>query len=279
MHSISVIIPWCDRPELVETLEHNSEAFLSLGAEVIIVNCGGDSKIIPMSKLKQLDAPISWLDLSSVKFNKCLANNYGVFSAKSESILLLDCDILLSKDTFRDMYTSLDDKTFVTVATVLETSENIHLEPSRFEISEVTHSIEFLLTDGRKTNVNTNTLNVRNGARSGPGIIMFRREDYMSIEGMKSSLVGWGWDDIVLIVRLQLAAGKIRKEIGSVHHISQIVSDPKPKNKSKLEEETRNYLTCLSDYAVGDFSGTLKSDIAENEIVKSLNIKKNYNSG
>src|SRR5262249_20350063 len=39
---VSVVIPWCNRAEIKATLSHNRDKLQAVGAEVVVVNCGGD---------------------------------------------------------------------------------------------------------------------------------------------------------------------------------------------------------------------------------------------
>ena len=96
-NDVGVIIPWCNRPELSETLVRNRSALLEHVEAVTIVNCGGDPD---HAERIAADANLPILSLVHVHashFNKCLALNIGAWVIGTTYLLLLDADIVLSK--------------------------------------------------------------------------------------------------------------------------------------------------------------------------------------
>lgn len=87
---LSVIIPWCDRPEIAATLAHNRAQLSRSGREVIVVSCGGEP-----GELGRLLEPLAWPGPRSVHvptpaFNKGIALNLGVWAARAATLFLLD---------------------------------------------------------------------------------------------------------------------------------------------------------------------------------------------
>ena len=74
MFQTSVIIPWCDRPELGVSLKTNETIFASNGAEVLVVNYGGSETMLA-DLLSAMTEPLTVLHVRAEEFNKCAAIN------------------------------------------------------------------------------------------------------------------------------------------------------------------------------------------------------------
>jgi hypothetical protein len=68
---VTTIIPWCQRPELEQTLRHNTPCLEELGGEVIVANCGGDASQLgrilqspDLVKARPIDIRSAWQDPS-----------------------------------------------------------------------------------------------------------------------------------------------------------------------------------------------------------------------
>lgn len=266
MTELSVVIPWRDRPELLQTLRHNAPHFTAVGAEITVVNCGGDPASVPWSELAGLGMPLARLDLERAEFNKGCAINLGVHHSSADTLLLLDADILLAPETLSALQSARTSRTFVTVAAVIDAGRDTGATPPGLAVARVTHMVEFGLPDGTAHRINTNALHLSDGARAGPGLVLLRRADFLAVGGMKSTLTGWGWDDIDLIARLQMALGLERHETGRVEHVPHGVAPASLAQADKGASEARNFRICLADYAVGDFKGTFDTDVAETTV-------------
>src|SRR6266480_5887077 len=99
--NLSVIIPWCDRPEIAETLTANLPIFRSYAMAVTIVNCGGDSTELEKIVL-EAGADALLLHLTDVPFNLSLARNLGLEYSCSEYVFMLDADVVVSDKTVRE---------------------------------------------------------------------------------------------------------------------------------------------------------------------------------
>ncbi|MBY3222199.1 galactosyltransferase-related protein [Rhizobium laguerreae] len=274
MISVSVVIPWCDRPELLRTLANNSQAFLTSGVEVIIANCGGRQRIPADALLSETGLSVRWLDISASIFNKGLALNLGASLSERDALLFLDADVVIASPV-EELIEALNPASFVTIASVVESSVSPRPTTTTQFVETVTHTVEFRTTAGEIHKVMTNRLDLGKRARSGPGLILVWRADFLNVGGMNRELIGWGWDDLDLVARLQIALGRVRREVGSVIHLSHNDDVRHLPRGSRGESEGYNFMTCLAAYAVGDLHGTYETDVAHH--ASRLRVRTNRN--
>jgi glycosyltransferase involved in cell wall biosynthesis len=257
---LSVVIPWRARDELATTLRHNRARLISSAAEVMVVSCGGDSRQL-MRLTKVVDLPgLRLLHIAKRRFNKSLALNVGAAMARASRLLFLDADILLDDAMLDDATSLLRRPGFVNVERVHESAIRHPHRQSR--LLHVAHRIDLLTTDGRRATIETNRLRLADRSRSAPGLVLLRRDDFVAVGGMSSDLEGWGWEDLDLLVRLQLKLGLPQRLTGEVTHLSHDDSQRDTRGRPRAETETTNYLRCLARYAGGNFMGTYRSDVA-----------------
>src|SRR5215213_4769321 len=213
---LSVIITWCNRPELERTLGENRQLFERYDAEVIVVNCAGSqadlSKILSQPRPRRL----SRVDLQTTVFNKCLAINLGVSAAQSDHIFLLDADIVLTEDFLRTAFGIIADQHFFTVERVVE-SEPEPLPPND-HLEEMTHRMSFVGRGGRKATAMVRRT-LRDDSRNAPGLVMLARKHFLEVGGMNADLQGYGWEDRDLLLRLQFLLGLEERSGGTVMHL------------------------------------------------------------
>jgi N-terminal domain of galactosyltransferase len=260
--SLSVIIPWCDRPELLRTLAHNAACFAATGAEVIVGNCGGRRDTLPGELMALAGVALRWTDIPALGFNKGLALNLGASLSKRDALFFLDTDILIEPATLVELVGALNEESFVTVASVVE-SRALELRRPPSQIEAVTHMVEFRTAAGEIHRIVTNRLDLQHGARTGPGLALVWRRDFLAIGGMNGALTAWGWDDLDLIARLQMALGRQRREVGSVTHLSHSDRTRTIFGKDRGKSESRNFMACLAAYSAGDLRGTYDEDVAQ----------------
>ncbi len=262
MTSLSVIIPWRDRPELPRTLAHNAAGLAAVGAEVIVANCGGRRESPSNDLAVAENVPLRWIDIPAAGFNKGLALNLGASLSQRDALFLLDTDILIESGTMDALMGALDDGCFVTVASVVESSAIGAAPRPSSRIAAVTHAVELRTSTGETHRIVTNRLDLGRGARAGPGLALVWRRDFLAVGGMNSELTGWGWDDLDLILRLQMALGRQRREVGQVTHLSHGDGARTLLGQSRGESEGRNFMACLAACSVGDLRGTYDADVA-----------------
>jgi len=257
---LSVVIPWADRPEIAITLRRNAPLFTAVGAEVVVVNCGGDPDRltealagVPLPGLRRVEVP-------ATGFNKGLALNLGISAARSGRLFLLDADVLLQEGLLPRGIGLLDRPCFVTVDRVLESQPLRQIE--RPGLREVAQIIELVGPRNRKVRLETNRVRFRDASRSGPGLILLAREHFVAVDGMNSDLEGWGWEDLDLLARLQLALRLPRRRWGSVVHLSHGDEVRRFEGPEPAANEQRNQAMCLVNYGLGHYQGTWADDVA-----------------
>ena len=257
---ISIIVPWCNRPNIGRMLEQNSSSFRRANAEVLLVNFGGEQ-----TRLRQLlgDSPPAFLrvlDIDFQGFNKCCAQNLGVEASRAERLFLLDEDIVLQEDTLDAALDVLERRRcFVTVQRVDESEPAERHSPV---LESVAFSTEFRAPGGRRVAIETNATYLQSGARAGPGLACMEKADFLRIKGTNSMIHGRGWGDIDLIARLQFALDLERVQLGRATHFSHSTHEPWAyDDRTRAQSEPDNYLRCLENYANGRFMGTYAIDL------------------
>jgi GT2 family glycosyltransferase len=255
---LSILVPWCNRPELQQTLRRNTEQFNHDGREVLVVSCGGD-----LQQLQQLTADHDCQALrllhaeTSQGFNKSACLNLGATSAAGSAVLVLDTDIVLTPDCLRTCLDALaDGQCFVTIAQVIESAPSTVAPWSGWDersfITRHATTMELSGENGRRAVIQWSVR--KDGIRGGPGLVMVRREHIVAVGGYNSNLLGWGFEDYDLQIRLQLSLGLRHVSCGRVHHLSH------PKAPDAVQSNERNVAICRENYLRGDFVGTLRSD-------------------
>jgi len=254
--ALTVIIPWCDRPEIKETLCANGEHLAAARAEVIVVACGGDQKwlapALVAAKHPGLDLTLVAFDYAP--FNKSLALNLAAAQANAGVLLVLDSDILLEPTTLPFMLDALTQDSYVRVKNVCETQAEV-ADPG--SVIELGFSVTIGLDDGRSCTVETSTSNPQTGSRSGVGLIMVARQHFVEVGGMNSNLEGWGWEDIDLAVRLQLGLNLRAQAVGDVRHLTH------ESQTDSAGTQSMNMSTALRSYNAGSLQGSFDDDVVE----------------
>jgi glycosyltransferase involved in cell wall biosynthesis len=254
----SIIIPWADREELATTLRANRNTLFSKAQQLIIANCSGDLSFIEQSiaRAKIDDALI--IDIAAPSFNKGLAINLAVSRAVGKNILLLDNDIVFGGPAAASLLQSANRSTFATPEFVVESPRR---NASLRKVASISHHVEIVLADGRSAFVETSRQGFSPYSRSAPGVLCVRRERFVEAGGMNSDLAGWGWEDIDLIVRLQLLCGMRRTQRGRVKHVSNESEAPNSSQIStKAITQSKNFSLALVNYMAGDLHGTFDRD-------------------
>jgi glycosyltransferase involved in cell wall biosynthesis len=271
---LSVVIPWKDRPELEETLNHNGLILYEHNAEIIVANCAGN-----VSMLRRITSSIKEINIRHVyipakEFNKSLAINLGVYNTRADRLFLLDADILIEDEFLSLVLEAMDSPCIVTVARVFESrtreeynASSLAMPPELAEIQETgirafTHVFEMENCKGKPVRLETNRVHIQDGSRSGPGLVLLTKAHFIAVEGMNSQLSGWGWEDLDLLARLQLALGLSRQEYGSVVHLSHDDSVREVQRGDRKIGQQNNFYTSLSNYVIGNFLGTYTNDVS-----------------
>jgi hypothetical protein len=256
--SLAVILPWRDRPELLQTIQANLGWLRTFSDKIVIVNCGGSSQW-----LRDNLAPIGGvqtivLELPAETFNKSLAINLGLSLADTELVFILDVDVIVD-DFFPAAFLLCDGSACVTLQRIRESAPGAAIHS---ELAELTLSLRLKTSNSDVATVETSHISFAEGTRSAPGILLAAREHLIETGGLNSNLLAWGWEDVDLLVRLQLKCRLRHHQTGRGIHISH-GDDLRyfgPFN-SRAESEQRNSQLCLSRYHSGNLEGTLREDL------------------
>lgn len=267
MISLTILIPWKDRDELGLTLNNNSHAFKRSRASVIVVNCGGDTSQL-LSLTKKCDFPIEIVDIRGFEFNKSRALNIGINYARSEYVFNIDADVMITEDTMMTLMNSLRPGYMTTIERLEESSKICgirHDRESAIRDIVTEETTRFVWTNGQETVVPNFRRYFSDGSRGGQGQLLVRKEDLTSIDGYNSELVGWGYEDIDILIRLQRLAGLSHLQMGEAIHLSHDDQRRCIYGVSKSVNNRRNATAAYKRYSIGQFRGTLSADLLATE--------------
>ncbi|MDM5175747.1 galactosyltransferase-related protein [Massilia sp. DJPM01] len=256
---MSIVIAWRNRAELGATLAANLVVAAAWDAEFVVVNYGGDAAALDALLAPFEDAPVRLLELAADGFNKSRALNLGVHVARGEYLLLLDADVILTEFDVARAMAETDGGGWLTLGKV---RESVPPRRQRGRIAEYASSLDIVLDDGRRARVDTKRHFFEDGARSCPGIMFLRRADLLAIGGFNSLLVGWGWEDVDVHVRLGLALGRPASGLGEGVHLSHGDEQRFFIGDSPGANNQRNQQICMGLYDAGQFEGSYAQDVA-----------------
>lgn len=260
--SLTVLIPWSNRPELQTTVRLNAAALRAMGATLGIVNCGGDPAAL-RALVSGVDLDLFLLDVAT-PFNRALALNLGAHHASSHLLFMLDADVLLEPDTLAVLVGEANGRRVVTVAEVNETAsaQRRAARQSAFLQDVVrTQFVEFVWRDGKRTKVQVYRGHLA-GTRAGSGLVLVSREHFLRVGGFNAEITGWGVEDLDLLTRLQYVCDLEHVQAGEVGHLSHDDSVRDLRGQTREQSNDRNFQTIHRHYMRGQFAGTLEADVA-----------------
>lgn len=254
---ISVVIPWCDRSALQQTLQKNRYCFSSHAAEVLLINLGGNREDLTAYAAGLQLPKLRMIHALHEPFNKAKALNIGLAKSISETVVFLDADIEIDESFFNSV-ALMEQGVFFTLARVEDIGHR-HAAGNG-GIEHISYTISIAFKNQTETAVLTKRLYLDSPGRNAPGVVAAKRSDLVAIGGLNSTCRDWGWEDIDLIFRLQHFLNLTRREAGlGIHYPS--VEDCTVGNEVKMEaSETINFANCLSNYSDNNFLGTLRMD-------------------
>lgn len=258
--SLTVVIPWCDRPELARSLEGNRAEFEAARAEILVVDCGGESGGLE-ELLEEVSLPaVRRIRLPGATFNKALALNVGAYRARGRRLFFLDADVILEPGFFEAASSQVTENRFVTLDRVVESEPGTVIEELP-GLAEMAHVFELTDADGRVAALETNRVRFTDDSRSAPGMILLSRDAFLEVGGMNSDLEGWSWEDLDLVARL-LFSGFERVCLGSGIHLTHGDDVRALGDLNRPASEARNFRMCLANYRHGHYFGTYDDDVA-----------------
>jgi glycosyltransferase involved in cell wall biosynthesis len=258
---LSVLIPWYQRDELAQTLAANALSFGSMEAEVLILNCGGESGRLTELVRTSKTAAVRQIDITAGRFNKSLALNLGLKFSRSDYVFTLDADIILLDDHLQEA-ALLDEGCFSTIEWVYES------QPARnsTQFTEDTAPplpadsiLELRFRNGARVKHQLSRRDASGNRYASPGLLLVRKRDLLEIEGYNSQLQGWGWEDDDVLVRLQYTRGLKRLLRGKATHLTH-GDDRRVFDSTRGRSDQRNFIKCCWNYNRGNFAGTYRAD-------------------
>jgi hypothetical protein len=260
---MTTIIAWRDRPELGETLRHNTPFLDAMRSDVIVVNSGGDSRALRQLR-RATSLPTTQIDLPHEQFNKSCALNVGIHEARPGVILILDADILLTTSLAPYAARCAGQECFAIgcgMSLVPPRPPAFDVPPGPVLKNVVSAStLEFHWVDGTVSTVFVDRLDYGSGRRVSQGIILARKAHLVEVGGYRSDFVGWGWEDLDIHVRLLrrgLACVYFDDEIKHLEHGDEMRDLRGPKKEGNRANRWRAWQA----YAAGEFAGTYEADI------------------
>ncbi|MBL6447567.1 glycosyltransferase [Fulvivirga sp. 29W222] len=260
-----MIITWRDRKEIDRALPSFLETVKLLNGEIIIVNFGGDGKMLN----DLISDKIDYLKVIHVEqqefFHKTVAANIGASYASNEILFFCDCDIILDPIQIHELCTKFkaDEGFFGNLVGVTETEVN---SIGNNHVTNFGYELRIRTADGRELKIVDQEEDSENGYRNAPGLLFVKKQDFLSIDGYNGDLLGWGWEDQDMISRLTLGAGLKRVFHGYAQHISH---DDEARTGNYPEKDrwtSRDHMfrQALRNYDNNRFKGTYQSDIERN---------------
>lgn len=257
--TISILIPWCDRPEVGVALARHSKEFDAISAEVLIVNCGGDPRCLREALATIRVNEVRILHLSDARFNKPLALNIGAVFSRSARLFLLDADVILEPNILTDALHLVGETRFVTIARVDESDQSSESpEETTVWVERIEIADDKTITMKRRMGKRRITTNKREGS----GLVLLTKEHFTSIRGMNSEMLGCGWEDIDFLLRLMAALSLEKVSIGRATHLTHGDGIRYFAGETKADSRARNLAIAFERYSRHDFFGTLKEDEA-----------------
>jgi hypothetical protein len=266
--ALSILIPWYQRDELLLTLAANAPVFRALGAEILVLNCGGNSERLRHLITASEVTAVRQLDIFAPRFNKALALNVGLLHSRSDTIFTLDADVALLGDALAEAKALTEDHSFVTIEWVYESEPANPVDPKQQGIVDdfaaalvSSATLELHFRDGATVQHQLSRRDFFGNKRAGPGLLLAAKRDLLAIHGFNSIIQGWGWEDDDVLVRLQYVLKLRRVQKGEALHLTH-GDDRRMLYESRRQSDRANFIKCCRNYNNGVFLGTYDSDVA-----------------
>lgn len=290
----SVLTTWYNRDELRLTLRENARWFERHSAEILVINCGGDTDYLRHLILESGATGVRQINIPNVSFNKCLALNIGIHCSRNPWIFTVDADLILQSDVLEESLPFLHPGSLVTMRWLHESLNMDDAKPaaaasatldlgndSFLESIYRTHTLEMNFRDGTSVSVPTYHYGKGRrgkGSRIGSGQLLVSKQDILAVGGYNSNIRQWGWEDYDIQIRLKKMLLLKHIEVGEAIHLTHgnekrdLLS-----GQTQSQTDVMNFRYICSCYAAGNFKGTYLKDIEEwahfaTEDVVSMNL-------
>lgn len=260
---LSIVIPWLNRSELKHAMPALAESARLVGGDVTVVDYGGAPSQLAEQMAGCDSAVVRVVRVEGERyFNKARAQNVGAAYAERPVIFFCDCDIVVLPDKIAELAIDVDTTPgcFATIAGVRESARNARQAGN---VVRFGYELHIRVANGRELHIVDFEEDSEDGTRQAPGLLLVRREDFLTINGYNGRLHGWGWEDQDIIARLTLAAGLRRIQRFSATHLShddEARMAYYPQFHSRWESRDRMFRQALAFYDQGDFNGTYSQD-------------------
>ena len=258
MPALSVIIPWSNRPEIEITLANNRAIFDAIGAEVLIVNCGGDRSMLAAAIQRSGNEKVRWLEIPVARFNKCLALNLGAHSISSDVMFTLDSDVILHPGFLETALSRVSNEVYVSLQRVIESDPR---PPVKSFLVSMAQTTELITREGKAVRFENQRLYFEDGSEAGPGLVMIQTRNFRAVGGMNSQLIGWGYEDLDFHLRLNAVLGLSHSRFGEATHLTHGDEKRMLHGTTQAASQRLNMTSCYEKYARGDFMGTFALDV------------------
>lgn len=263
--SLSIVVTWRDRDELIQALPGLTGAARALGGELTVVNYGGD----PVRLAPQIEAfrggHLRVVDVEGERyFNKARAQNIGASYSTGSVIFFCDCDIVVDSAEVASLASEVASRGGI-FATLKGVTESVQNSRRAGFVVRFGYELALKLANGRELKIVDHEEDANDGTRQAPGLLLVRRDDFVRVNGYNGRLHGWGWEDQDMIARLTLGAGLERVQRGHAVHISHddvARTAHYPPARDRWESRDRMFRQALAFYDQGDLAGTYESDRA-----------------
>jgi hypothetical protein len=233
-------------------------------SDVIVVNCGGDSRGLRQILSSRDLVSTRQIDLPAPRFNRSLALNIGLHEAKEGVVFMLDADILLTGSLrhYAEICAQRNCFAILVGLTTIPPREPRFMPPTGSFLQKIVEETRdsYHWLDGTVTHVLRERVDWGSDCRAAPGIMLVRKQLLVNAGGYRSDLVGWGWEDIdvqVRLLRLGLECVQVDEEIKHLEH----GDDKRDLNGPMTEAKNANWSRLSDAYCAGRFAGTFAADV------------------
>jgi N-terminal domain of galactosyltransferase len=267
-HSVSVLIPWANRPEVGHCLRNNSIYFSLHNAEVLLINAGGDMGLLRECIAESRICSPRVISVPLPTFNKSLALNLGAYFSSAHLLCVLDSDVILKSDFIGEAKSRVVRGAFATINNRFESvpgprtvlGDALAESPGCIQSIRRMDSIVVRFADGSSTSLEMSATEVIAGCKAGHGHLLVRKTDFLAVGGYHSELQSWGWEDDDILFRLSKVLGLRHIEAGNALHLTHGDEKRSLNGHTRSSSDTANMMRCFRRYSTGDFMGSYSTD-------------------